>query len=63
MSLLIILMCFLDEHTAPWVIRKEMTHEQCKGYARALVAEIKANQLNPDGGYYMLDCRPVEPKA
>jgi len=66
-SLLVVIMCFLnkpcDEHTAPWVARKEMTHEQCKGYARALVAEINANKLNPDNGYYMLECRKVEPKA
>ena len=67
MSLLVVIMCFInqpcDETTAPWVARKEMTHEQCRGYARALVAEINANKLNPDNGYYMLDCRPLEPKA
>ena len=67
MSLLVVIMCFLskpcDETTAPWVARKEMTSEQCRGYAAALVAEINANKLNPDNGYYMLECRKVEPKA
>ena len=67
MSLLVIVMCLIgqpcDEQTSPWVIRKAMTHEQCKGYARALAAEINANKLNPDNGYFMLDCRPQEPKA
>ena len=67
MSVLVIVMCMIaqpcDEATSPWVIRKEMTSEQCKGYAAALVAEINAQKLNPAGGFFMIGCRALEPRA
>lgn len=67
MSLLVIVMCLTgqpcDEATSQWVVRKEMTSEQCRGYAAALVAEINANGLNPTGGFFMIGCRALEPKA
>jgi hypothetical protein len=67
MSLLVIMMCLIgqscDEATSPWVVRKQMTTGECKGYAAALVSEIVSNKLNPDNGYFVVQCRPVEPKA
>ena len=68
-SLLVILMCFrgmadCTEANAPLVMRKELTVSECQREIDRIVGESKAGiYANPRGGWYAMDCKPMEPKA
>ncbi len=69
MSLLVILMCFrgmadCTDYTAPMVLRSTHTTAECIARAEKITTNIKAGLYpHPPGGWYVLRCDEIGPKA